>query len=126
MTLLRILALGTAIAVAGCSGTANRGVESVHQPVVTRAAYAFDVAAGTGGLAPGERARLAGWLETMRMRYGDEIGIDVLRFRVVAPGLAPEPVPRAGRAPARTAGMSTWWWLAALAVLGTVAVLLLR
>ncbi|KQM30618.1 CpaD family pilus assembly lipoprotein [Sphingomonas sp. Leaf10] len=76
MTLLRILALGTAIAVAGCSGTANRGVESVHQPVVTRAAYAFDVAAGPGGLAPGERARLAGWLETMRLRYGDEIGID--------------------------------------------------
>jgi pilus assembly protein CpaD len=76
MTLLRILALGTAIAVAGCSGTVNRGVESVHQPVVTRAAYAFDVAAGPGGLAPGERARLAGWLETMRLRYGDEIGID--------------------------------------------------
>lgn len=76
MTLLRILALGTAFAVAGCSGTANRGVESVHQPVVTRAAYAFDVAAGPGGLAPGERARLAGWLETMRLRYGDEIGID--------------------------------------------------
>lgn len=76
MTLLRILALGTTLAVAGCSGTVNRGVESVHQPVVSRAAYAFDVAAGPTGLAPGERARLAGWLETMRLRYGDEIGVD--------------------------------------------------
>ncbi len=76
MTLLRILALGSALAIGGCSGTVNHGVESVHQPVVSRAAYAFDVAAGPGGLAPGERARLAGWLETMRLRYGDEIGID--------------------------------------------------
>ncbi len=76
MTLLRILALGSAIAVAGCTGTPNRGVESVHQPVVTRSAYSFDVAAGPAGLAPGERARLAGWLEAMRLRYGDEIGVD--------------------------------------------------
>lgn len=76
MTLFRILALGTTIAVAGCSGTVNRGVESVHQPVVSRSAYAFDMATGPSGLAPGERARLAGWLETMHLRYGDEIGVD--------------------------------------------------
>lgn len=76
MTLFRILALGTTIAVAGCTGTANRGVESVHQPVVSRSAYAFDLAAGPDGLAPGERARLAGWLEAMHLRYGDEIGVD--------------------------------------------------
>ncbi len=76
MTFLRILALGTALAIGGCSGTPNHGLESVHQPVVSRAAYAFDMAAGPEGLAPGERARLAGWLETMRLRYGDEIGID--------------------------------------------------
>jgi len=76
MTLFRILALGTTIAVAGCSGTVNRGVESVHQPVVSRSAYAFDMATGPAGLAPGERARLAGWLEAMHLRYGDEIGVD--------------------------------------------------
>ena len=76
MTLFRILALGTTIAVAGCSGTVNRSVESVHQPVVSRSAYAFDIATGPAGLAPGERARLAGWPETMHLRYGDEIGVD--------------------------------------------------
>ena len=76
MTLLRTFALGSAIAVAGCTGTPNRGVESVHQPVVTRSADSFDVAAGPAGLAPGELARLAGWLEAMRLRYGDEIGVD--------------------------------------------------
>ncbi|KQM27863.1 MULTISPECIES: CpaD family pilus assembly protein [unclassified Sphingomonas] len=76
MTLFRILALGTTIAVAGCTGTPNRGVESVHQPVVSRSAYSFDVATGSAGLAPGERARLAGWLEAMHLRYGDEIGVD--------------------------------------------------
>lgn len=75
MNALRILLLGTALTLGGCSGTRNTGVESVHQPVVSRAAYAFDVAAGPGGLAPGERARLAGWLAAMRLRYGDEIGV---------------------------------------------------
>ncbi len=76
MHLFRTLALGTTLAIAGCTGTPNRGIESVHQPVVSRASYAFDVAAGPTGLAPGERARLAGWLEAMRLRYGDEIGVD--------------------------------------------------
>ncbi|KQN36593.1 pilus assembly protein CpaD [Sphingomonas sp. Leaf407] len=78
MLSIRTLALalsGTAL-LAGCSGTPNRGVESVHQPVVSRAAYAMDLAAGPAGLATGERARLAGWLDTMRLRYGDEVGVD--------------------------------------------------
>ncbi|QQO06512.1 FHA domain-containing protein [Luteimonas sp. MC1750] len=75
----------------------------------------------TNGWLLNEVPQQRGWA-----RHGDEIGIDVLRFRVVAPGLAPVPTPQAGTAPARTAGVSNRWWLAALAVLGTVAVLLLR
>jgi pSer/pThr/pTyr-binding forkhead associated (FHA) protein len=73
-----------------------------------------------------------GWLlnevpqERVWARHGDEIGIDVLRFRVVAPGLASATPAQPGRAPARAGGVANGWWLAALAVLGTVAVLLLR
>jgi pSer/pThr/pTyr-binding forkhead associated (FHA) protein len=56
-------------------------------------------------------------------RHGDELGIDVLRFRVVAPGVARE------RAPDRSspgAGASPWWWVAAAVALVVVAVLVLR
>lgn len=70
-----------------------------------------------------------GWLlnETRQQRawarHGDELGIDMLRFRVVAPGVA-----GAQHAPPRTAGSSrSWWpWLATLAVLAGTAALLLR
>ena len=61
-------------------------------------------------------------------RHGDELGIDVLRFRVVAPGAATAsdaPPARRG-APAAVHGVSRGWWLAALGVLGAVAVVLLR
>lgn len=71
-----LLAVAPAILVAGCSGTKNRGLESVHQPVVSRADYAFDVGAGPGGLAPGEGQRLGGWMGSLRVGYGDQIGID--------------------------------------------------
>lgn len=57
-------------------GTANRGVESVHQPVVTRTDYVFDVAAGPRGLAPGEARRLDGWMAALRLSYGDTISVD--------------------------------------------------
>jgi pilus assembly protein CpaD len=72
----RTLALGSTLLLAACAGNPNSGVESIHQPVVSRAAYSFDLATASGGLARGERARLAGWLDTMRLRYGDEIGVD--------------------------------------------------
>ena len=65
-----------AMLLAGCSGTQNRGLESVHQPVVSRADYAFDVGAGPNGLAPGESDRLGGWMNSLRVGYGDRISID--------------------------------------------------
>jgi pilus assembly protein CpaD len=60
---------------AGCAGS-NTGVESVHQPVVSRADYVLDVAARGGALAPGETRRLAGWLDTLKIGYGDRVSID--------------------------------------------------
>lgn len=60
----------------GCGGTVNRGLESVHQPVVSRTDYAFDVATGPQGLAPGESQRLDGWLDSLNVGYGDRVSID--------------------------------------------------
>ena len=60
----------------GCMGTENRGLESVHQPVVSRADYVLDLAAEPAGLSRGEAGRLAGWADTMRLGYGDRVSID--------------------------------------------------
>lgn len=62
---------------ASACGTQNRGVESVHQPVVTRADYSLDVWSGTDGLAPGDSARLAGWFESLQLGYGDSVAVDL-------------------------------------------------
>jgi pSer/pThr/pTyr-binding forkhead associated (FHA) protein len=53
-------------------------------------------------------------IERAWARHGDEIGVDVLRFRVVVPGKG-EPVEVAARSSARKAGkrrVSPWWWVA--------------
>ncbi|UVO49814.1 CpaD family pilus assembly protein [Sphingomonas sp. SUN019] len=65
-----------ALLIGGCGGTTNRGLESVHQPVVSRIDYAFDVNAGPGGLASGEAQRLSGWMQSLKLGYGDRIAID--------------------------------------------------
>lgn len=71
-----LLPLGAALLLGGCMGTENRGLESVHQPVVSRADYVLDLATANGALAAGEQQRLAGWFGTMRLAYGDRIAID--------------------------------------------------
>lgn len=77
---LRNLVLTTALVpvlvLGACAGTKNRGLESVHQPVVSRTDYALDVATSGNRLAPGEAQRLGGWMATMRLGYGDHIAID--------------------------------------------------
>jgi len=72
-----IIALAApALLLAGCTGTQNRGMESIHQPVVSRTDYAFDLQTGPTGLAPGEAQRLDGWLSSLRLGYGDRVAID--------------------------------------------------
>lgn len=71
-----LLATLPALLLGGCLGTANRGLESVHQPVVSRTDYSLDLATGGDGLAYSERQRLAGWLATMKLGYGDRVAID--------------------------------------------------
>jgi pilus assembly protein CpaD len=62
-----------AMAVAACGGTKNRGLESVHQPVVTKTNYVYDVSANAGGE---ETARLADWMAALKVGYGDRIAVD--------------------------------------------------
>ena len=68
------LLLGIALAVSAC-GTENRGLSSVHQPVIQRTDYVYDVAA-SGGLNQGDVSRLSGWFEAMKIGYGDRISVD--------------------------------------------------
>ena len=75
---LILIALSSA-ALAGCATTADqpdRGLASVHVPVVTTADYVFDAAAPGGALAQGESERLSGWFQGLGLGYGDTIYVD--------------------------------------------------
>jgi len=71
-----LLALALPALLAACTGTQNRGLESIHQPVVSRTDYAFDVASDAAGLARGEAQRLSGWFASLKLSYGDRVAID--------------------------------------------------
>ena len=62
MTLKLSSAIGMALMLAACAGgTKNRGLESVHQPVVQRTDYVIDVATagyGRGLMGPEARTQL--------------------------------------------------------------------
>ncbi len=60
----------------GACGTYNGGLEPVHQPVVQRNDYVLDLQTAGYALAPGEAQRLAGWMASMGLRYGDRVAID--------------------------------------------------
>lgn len=73
---LLLAALLPALAVGGCMGTQNQGLESVHQPVVSRADYLLDLRIAGDGLSVAEGQRLAGWLSSLRLGYGDRVSVD--------------------------------------------------
>ncbi len=76
-TLLSVL---LASAVAGCmtpgAPLADRGVESVNQPVLAHSTFVVDLGAPGGVLAPSEAARLDGWFRSLDLGYGDSIYVD--------------------------------------------------
>ena len=76
----KLLPVLLASAVAGCmtpgAPLADRGVESVNQPVLARSTYAVDLAAPGGMLAPSEVGRLDGWFRSLDLGYGDSIYVD--------------------------------------------------
>lgn len=56
--------------------SANRGMESAHQPVVQRTDFVFDAAADSSGrLSAMERTRLLDWFEAIRVGFGDRVSI---------------------------------------------------
>jgi len=77
---MRLTPLMTATALAltlgACGGTKNTGMESVHQPVVSRTDYVIDVDANGGSIGPQESARLVGWFDALKLGYGDRIAVD--------------------------------------------------
>ncbi len=74
---VRIIALAAvALPLAGCvTDTGPRGVESVKQPVVSYSDYALDLQAGPGGLPGDEAQRLAAWLGSIGLGYGDQVSL---------------------------------------------------
>lgn len=70
---LLLTALTTSLA---ACGPANRSIESINQPVVQRTDYVFDAATDGSNLSPGEVERVAGWLGSLGLAYGDRIYVD--------------------------------------------------
>jgi pilus assembly protein CpaD len=68
--------IGLAISLSACEGTVNRGLESVHQPVVSRADYVYDLPVMGDSLAPQDQQRLHDWFGSLRIKYGDRISVD--------------------------------------------------
>ncbi len=79
-----ILLLTVASMLGACQTTAarvvpdhpERGVSVLNVPVVTRADYAFDLAAPDGLLQDMEAARLDAWFRSLELGYGDTIYVD--------------------------------------------------
>jgi pilus assembly protein CpaD len=54
----------------------NHSLYSLHQPVVERTSFVFDVATQGDGVSEAEQARLAAWFDSIGLRYGDTVAID--------------------------------------------------
>ena len=65
--------LASALAAPGYADDPARGIEPVNVPVVSRADYAFDVAAPDGTVPASERARLDAWFAGLGLGYGDRV-----------------------------------------------------
>jgi len=73
---LLLIALCSAVTACNTPDLADKGLDSVHVPVVTTADYTFDASAPGGVLAPGEQQRLDGWFQGLGLGYGDSIYVD--------------------------------------------------
>lgn len=71
-----ILLLSAAGLLSACGPSGYGGLESANQPVVARTDYVFDANTDGAYLAPGEQARIAGWLASLRLGYGDRLYVD--------------------------------------------------
>lgn len=75
MTYKSVPLIGLALALSAC-GTVNRGMESVHQPIVQRTDYVLDLVSTGSGLPAEEQDRLDGWFRSIGLAYGDRVSVD--------------------------------------------------
>ena len=68
------LSLGLILGLTGC-GADNRSLESVHQPVVQRTDYTFDIPV-SNGLSDTAAKQVSAWLDGLEPGYSDTISID--------------------------------------------------
>lgn len=71
-----VASLALTLGACGPSNMSNRTLYSVKQPVVERSNYVFDLNTTSEGLPVSEQQRLAGWFDSMDLRYGDRVSID--------------------------------------------------
>lgn len=77
-TKLAIVLLGSSLAACATpqEHPGARALETVNQPVMSRATFVYDLNAPAGVLAPQEVARLDGWFRGLSLGYGDSIYVD--------------------------------------------------
>ncbi|WP_240330752.1 CpaD family pilus assembly protein [Sphingorhabdus sp. Alg239-R122] len=71
--------LALALSLTACAGgmADNRTLNSVHQPVVSRANYALDLSLTPGGSLPVQQQQvLSEWFDAMDLGYGDRVSLD--------------------------------------------------
>ena len=71
-----ILLCAPVLLASACNGTVNRSLDSVHQPVVSRTDFVFDVVTDGVGVSPAEMQRLVDWMAALRVTYGDRLAVD--------------------------------------------------
>lgn len=69
------LLLGLGLAGCGAMPT-NTSLYSTKVPVVARSSMTMDIVTTPGGLPVSEQQRLAGWFETLDLRYGDRVALE--------------------------------------------------
>lgn len=74
-SILILSALAAPFAPATAADRYNRGVESVHQPVVQRNDYVIDVPATV--LDGAQLHRISGWFDAIELGYGDRVSLDM-------------------------------------------------
>jgi pilus assembly protein CpaD len=74
MRIVHLLPLAAlAASLTACGGTENRGIETVHQPVVSRTDYVYDL---DGGFGQQGTRNLTAWFDSLNTRYGDRVSVD--------------------------------------------------
>lgn len=73
---LLLALIAAPLAACNAESTGNRGVESVHQPVVSYTSFVLDLRAESGvGISSPEKDRLNGWLDSLTVGYGDSVAL---------------------------------------------------